>query len=433
MISPPVPSDLVAEFRARGLVYDVTDGLAELSLRESVTGYVGFDPTASSLHVGSLLPLVALLRMQRLGHAPIAIIGGGTGLIGDPSGKSQERPLLSRDALEANVAGIRRQIEQFLAPTAGVASARILDNADWLGTIDLMSFLRDTGKHFTVNSLLQKESVHRRLASEEGISFTEFSYLLLQAYDFLQLFDRHRCALQIGGSDQWGNITAGIDLVRKLRGTRVHGLVMPLLITASGVKFGKTEEGAVWLDPALTSPYEFYQFWVNTDDRDVVKYLKFFTFLDGPAIGELEVEVRRAPEARAAQRVLAREVTALVHGRAEVERAEGATTAMFGGDVQALSVEAFLRVFDNVPSTSLSAARLAAGMPLTELLVDSGLAKSKSEATRLIRGGGVYVNDRRVGDERLRLELNGALHGRFFVLRKGGKQQHLVRIEGAAV
>src|SRR5213078_4378749 len=243
---------------------DTTDGLAELLAKERVTAYAGFDPTASSLHVGSLMPVMALAHLQRFGHSPIAIVGGGTGIVGDPSGKSQERGLLSLDQVDANVAGIQNQLSRFLDFGAAVNPARIVNNADWLGTIDLMTFLRDTGKHFTVNYMLQKESVSRRLETEEGISFTEFSYLLLQAYDFLQLFDQYNCTLQLGGSDQWGNITAGIDLIRKLRAKKSHGLVMPLVTTVSGVKFGKTEKGAVWLDPRRTSPFVFFQFWLNT-------------------------------------------------------------------------------------------------------------------------------------------------------------------------
>jgi tyrosyl-tRNA synthetase len=428
-----VPADFVAEFRARGILYDATEGLADLSSQQSLTAYAGFDPSASSLHVGSLLPLMALLRLQRLGHTPIAVVGGGTGMVGDPSGKSRERTLLTREALAENIAGIRGQIERFLAPRDGAAPVLVVDNAEWLGPMNLMTFLRDTGKHFTVNYMLQKESVSRRLESEDGISFTEFSYLLLQAYDFLQLFDRHGCTVQIGGSDQWGNITAGIDLIRRLRGRKAHGLVMPLVTTASGVKFGKTEAGAVWLDPARTSPYEFYQFWLNTDDRDAIKYLKFFTFLDGPVIGELEAEMQRAPESRAAQRTLAREVTRLVHGDAEVAGAERSTAAMFGSDVRSLAADDLLKAFGHVPSTRVAAADLAAGLPVADLLVATGLAKSKSEATRLIRGGGVYVNEGRVADERLRLGPADVLHGRFMVLRKGAKQQHLVQVEGGVV
>src|SRR5499427_8941584 len=294
------------------MVYDVTDGLSDLLAKESVTAYIGFDPTASSLHVGNLLTLMGLARLQRCGGSPIAIVGGGTGMIGDPSGKSQERTLLSIEEIEANVAGIRRQLECFLDFDRPGNPARIINNAEWLARFDLLGFLRDTGKYFTVNYMLQKESVSRRLESEEGISYTEFSYLLLQARDFLELFDRYSCTLQMGGTDQWGNITAGIDLIRKLRGKKAHGLVWPLMTTASGAKFGKTESGTVWLDPARTSPFEFYQFWLNTDDRDVARYLKFFTFLDRGRIEALEAETARAPEEREAQRVLAREVTSLV-------------------------------------------------------------------------------------------------------------------------
>src|SRR5499426_2008169 len=265
---------LYHELEWRGMVYDATEGLADLFAKEPLTAYIGFDPTASSLHVGSLLTVMGLARLQRFGHAPIAVVGGGTGMIGDPSGKSQERQLLSREQIAENVAGIRRQLERYLDFGPSRYAARLIDNADWLASFDLLGFLRDTGKYFTVNYMLQKESVNRRLESEEGISFTEFSYLLLQARDFLELFDRHGCVLQMGGSDQWGNITAGTDLIRKLRGQKAHGLVMPLVTTASGVKFGKTGAGTVWLDPARTSPFKFFQFWLNADDRDAIAYLK---------------------------------------------------------------------------------------------------------------------------------------------------------------
>src|SRR5215471_2654904 len=314
--------NLYDELHWRGMVYDSTEGLSDLLAEYAVTAYIGFDPTASSLHVGSLLTVMGLARLQRFGHSPIAIVGGGTGMIGDPSGKSQERVLLSPERIEENVAGVRRQLERFLDFEArdGLSAARIVNNADWLATIDLISFLRDAGKHFTVNYMLQKESVNRRLESEDGISFTEFSYLVLQAYDFLQLFDQYGCVLQIGGSDQWGNITAGIDLIRKLRAKKAHGLVWPLMKTASGAKFGKTEAGAVWLDSERTSPYKFYQFWLNTDDRDVALYLKYFTFLNRDAIRDLEATVHAAPEQRTAHRALAREVTTIVHGAEQLGR-----------------------------------------------------------------------------------------------------------------
>src|SRR5437870_4932989 len=265
-----VEGNLYDELRWRGLVSEATDGLADVFGKERVTAYIGFDPTASSLHVGSLLTVMGLARLQRFGHTPIAIIGGGTGMIGDPSGKSQERILLSADQVEQNVAGVRAQLERFLDFGTAPHAARVVNNADWLATIDLLSFLRDAGKHFTVNYMLQKESVSRRLESEDGISFTEFSYLVLQAYDFLQLFDRYGCALQMGGSDQWGNITAGIDLIRKIRAKKAHGLVWPLMKTAAGTKFGKTESGTVWLDAQRTSPFKFFQFWLNTEDTDVI-------------------------------------------------------------------------------------------------------------------------------------------------------------------
>src|SRR5262245_53534276 len=290
--------NLFEELQWRGLVSEATEGLRDAFATERVTGYIGFDPTASSLHVGTLLTIMGLARLQRFGHAPIAIVGGGTGMIGDPSGKTAERQLLTREQIDENVAGIRVQLEKFLDFTAVKNPARIVNNADWLASFDLLGFLRDTGKYFTVNYMLQKESVNRRLESEEGISYTEFSYLLLQARDFLEVFDRYNCTLQMGGSDQWGNITAGIDLVRKLRAAKAHGLVWPLMTTSSGAKFGKTESGTVWLDASRTSPFRFYQFWLNTDDRDVVAYLKYFTFLDRRVIEELEADVRAAPEQR---------------------------------------------------------------------------------------------------------------------------------------
>src|SRR5213593_837804 len=305
---------LFDELTWRGLVYDATEGLADVLAKEQVTAYIGFDPTASSLHVGSLLTVMGLARLQRFGHSPIAIVGGGTGMIGDPSGKSQERTLLSPGQIEVNLAGVRQQLTPFLDFERAGNPARLVNNADWLAAFDLLGFLRDTGKYFTVNYMLQKDSVNRRLESEEGISYTEFSYLLLQARDFVELFDRYGCTLQMGGSDQWGNITAGIDLIRKLRARKAHGLVWPLLMTASGAKFGKTDVGTIWLDPARTSPFEFYQFWLNTDDRDVIAYLKCFTFFDRATIEALEAATKSAPEKREAQRVVAREVTGAVHG-----------------------------------------------------------------------------------------------------------------------
>jgi len=421
--------NLFDEFKWRGMVYDATEGLADLFANERVTAYIGFDPTASSLHVGSLMTLMALARLQRFGHFPIAVVGGGTGTIGDPSGKSQERTLLSLDQIEENVAGIREQLSRFLDFDSPVNPARIANNADWLAGIDLLGFLRDTGKFFTVNYMLQKESVHRRLESEDGISYTEFSYLLLQARDFLELFDRYGCTLQMGGSDQWGNITAGIDLVRKLRGKKAHGLVWPLMTAASGAKFGKTEAGTIWLDAARTPAFKFYQFWLNTEDRDVIPYLKSFTFLERASIDALESVTTSAPGEREAQRVLARELTALVHGRDRVARAEHASALLFGEDIATLDADDVLAVFDDVPSTELPAEELAGdGIGVVDLVARVRLAASKSEARRLVESGGVYVNNRRMPDPRARLTRDHAISGRLFVLRKGQKQNHLVRL-----
>jgi tyrosyl-tRNA synthetase len=418
--------DLYGELEWRGLVYDATEGVRDALQQGQVTGYIGFDPTASSLHVGNLLVIMALAHMQRSGHAPIAVVGGGTGLIGDPSGKTVERQLLTIDKVEENVAGIRAQLSRFLDFTSTTAPARLVNNADWLTTLGAIGFMRDIGKHFSVNAMLAKDSVKRRIESEDGITYTEFSYSLLQAYDFLELFDRFNCTLQMGGSDQWGNITAGMDLIRRVRGAKAHGLVLPLITTASGTKFGKTETGTIWLDPALTKPYEFYQFWLNSDDRDAVKYLKFFTFLDRSEIDELEGVTTREPERRHAQRTLAREVTRLVHGDEAVREAEAAAQKLFGGSIATMSVNELLQVFPNVPSTTTP--YVDEGWPIVDFLSSSGIASSKSEATRLIRGGGIYINDERVTDEKLRLLPGRAIEGQLFVVRKGKKDNYLVRL-----
>ena len=410
------------------MVYDGTEGLRDALAAGPITAYIGFDPTAASLHVGSLLPVMALARLQRAGHSPIGVVGGGTGLIGDPSGKTQERTLQSIEQIELNVAGIRAQLSRFLDFDRAGNPARIVNNADWLVPLDLMSFLRDVGKHFTVNYILAKESVKRRLESEDGISYTEFSYLLLQAYDFVMLFDRYKCTLQMGGSDQWGNITAGIDLMRKLRGAKGHGLVLPLVTTSAGVKFGKTEAGAVWLDPALTSPFRFYQFWLNTDDRDVVRYLKFFTFMDAGEIDALATATAEHPEQREAQRALARAVTALVHGQDHVDRAERAAQVLFGENLADASVEDVLTVFEDAPSTELALG--PDGIPILDMLVAVKLVTSKSEAMRLLKSGGIYVNNVRAADERARFTTADAIGGQVFVLRKGRKDHHIVRVKG---
>jgi tyrosyl-tRNA synthetase len=422
--------DLFTELQWRGLIADSTQGANDLLLREKVTAYCGFDPTAPSLHAGSLMQIMSLARLQRAGHSPIALLGGGTGLIGDPSGKTVERTLLSREDVDANVRGIRSQLERFLDFNAHGNPARLVDNGEWLNTMSAMEFLRDVGKYFTVNYLLAKESVKRRIESEEGISYTEFSYSLLQAYDFLVLHDRYACRLQVGGSDQWGNILAGTELIRKLRGTQAHGVVTPLLTTPSGTKFGKTETGAVWLDAGRTSPFRFYQFWLNSDDRDVSAYLKFFTFKEHEDIVALEQETQQHPERRAGQRELAREVTAMVHGPDHAARAERAAAVLFGGSLSGASVEDILMVFDDAPSISVSRAELESGIGAADLAVRAGLAASKAEAGRLIKQGGLYVNDRRLNDERGRITMADAIERSVIVLRKGQRERRIVRVQG---
>ena len=407
---------------------DATDGARDALAAGKVTAYIGFDPTASSLHVGSLLTVMGLARLQRFGHTPIALVGGGTGMIGDPSGKSQERVLLSTEQVNQNVAGIRAQLERFLDFSAAPNAARIVNNAEWLGAIDILTFLRDIGKHFSIGYMLQKESVSRRLESEEGISYTEFSYLILQSYDFLHLFDREGCTMQMGGSDQWGNITAGTDLIRKVRGKKAHGFVWPLLKTSSGTKFGKTEAGTVWLDPERTSPFSFYQFWLNTDDRDVISHLQLFTWLDRKAIAALEETVTARPEAREAQRTLAREVTSMVHGREALARAERGTAVLYGGPLADASVDDVLMVFADVPAVTVPRAAFVAGIAATELAVTAGVAASKGEAARLIKQGGLSVNDRKLTDERGVITIDHAFGGQLYVVRKGRRQTHVVRI-----
>ncbi len=421
--------NLYDEFQWRGMIHEATPELKQVLAEAKLTAYIGFDPSASSLHVGSLLPVMGLARLQRFGHTPIAIAGGGTGLIGDPSGKTKERQLLTYEQAEENLKGIKEQLSRFLDFDAGANPARIINNAGWLVPISMMEFLRDVGKYFTVNNLLAKEAVKRRLETEDGISFTEFSYPLLQAYDYLVLYDRHRCTLQMGGSDQWGNIVAGIDLIRRLRSAKAHGLVFPLVTTSSGVKFGKTEAGAVWLDPELTSPYRFFQFWLNTDDRDVITYLKFFTWLSKEEIDELEESVRTEPEKRTAQKELARQVTAMVHGETTLARALRASEVLFGKEISGLSVQEILDIFADVPSTELERSKLD-GFSLGDALVVAGLAPSKGEAKRLVQGGGVCVNNRRADDVRKTISASEFIGGQVLVLRKGARHYHLIKVVG---
>jgi tyrosyl-tRNA synthetase len=417
-------SGLVAELQWRGLLHEATPGLEEhLEHQRPVTVYCGFDPTAPSLQLGNLVPLMLLEHLQRGGHRPIVLMGGGTGLIGDPSGKPGERPLLSLEAARANVERQREQMARFLDFTAD--RAKFANNADWLEPERLIDFLRTVGKHFTINIMLQKESVKARL--EAGLSFTEFSYMLLQAYDYLQLFDREQCTLQVGGSDQWGNITAGIDLVRRARSVEVHGLVAPLITTATGAKFGKSEAGAIYLDPALTSPYKFYQFWMNTDDRDVETYLKLFSLRpkDGPdGIAALMGMQTRHPGHREAQGYLANELTERVHGKDAMESVVAASAILFGDwDPQRAQAGAFDILAQEIPTAAVP----RTGVALVDSLVASGLVKSKSEARRQLEQGGIYVNEKRETADRP-LADGDWLAGGNLLLRKGKKDYALLRV-----
>lgn len=424
-------SAFLDELQARGMVHQMSaSGLPEALAGGRVTAYVGFDPTATSLHVGSLLPATMLMRLQRAGHRPIVVVGGGTGMIGDPSGKDTERRLLDEETLAANRAGMRAQLGRML-DFSGDDGAVLVDNLDWLGGVGFIEFLRDIGKHFSVNAMMARESVRLRLeARDQGISYTEFSYMLLQAYDYLALHDRYGCTLQMGGSDQWGNIVSGVDLIRRLRGAEAHALTWPLLTRADGKKFGKSEQGNVWLDPEMTTPFEFYQFWLNTADDDVVPRLRQFTFLALREIDALAEAVARAPQERAAQRVLAEEVTALVHGKEALRRAERCTEVLFqSGDLRGLSAEELRDAFGNSPSTAVPRERIQGGdLTLVEALATSGLSESRGQARKTLRTGAISVNHEKVDDEGYVLGPRDLLADRYVVLRRGKKTYHVLKV-----
>jgi tyrosyl-tRNA synthetase len=416
------------EFQWRNLVYDSTEGLRDTMASEKISGYIGFDPSAASLHCGNLLAIMGLVRLQRAGHTAIAVAGGGTGLIGDPSGKTQERKMLSKDDVNANLEGIKEQLGRFLDFKAAGNPAFLINNADWLTTVSLTDFLREVGKHFSVNTMIAKESVKRRLEGE-GISFTEFSYLLLQSYDYLKLYETYHCTLQMGGSDQWGNITAGTDLIRKIHGVKAHALVFPLLTTAAGAKFGKTESGAIWLDAQRTSPYRFYQFWFNSEDKEVINYLKYFTLLEQEQINALAASLATAPEKREAQRALARAVTSMVHGESALGKAEQAAKVLFGGEISGLSLPDLLDVFAEAPSATMDKNSLSgSGSMIADVLVAGGLVQSKAEARRLVQGGGIYLNNQRVQDIQRNVTMSDAIEGQAFVLRKGAREYRLIKL-----
>jgi tyrosyl-tRNA synthetase len=425
--------NIYEELQWRGLVSDCTDA-AQLTQRLQagpIVLYAGFDPSADSLHVGSLVPLLVLRRFQLLGHHPIAVAGGSTGSIGDPSGKSAERQLLSQDAIAANIAGVNEQLRRWLDFETPINPARLVDNADWTAGVSYLQFLREIGKHFSVNMMVAKESVRARMEDRDsGISYTEFSYMLLQAYDFYHLCKELGCELQVGGSDQWGNITAGIDLCRKKLGRTAYGLTQPLITKADGSKFGKTEAGTVWLDARRTSVYRFYQFWINSDDRDVVRYLKYFTFLPRAEIESLEKKHLENPGAREAHRVLARVMTDLVHGEAATREAIRASEVLFGGGLDGLSETTFSEIAGDAPSQPIAAGRLEGpGLPLVELLVLAGLCPSKGQARKDVEGGGIYLNNVRESNPQRAVTLTDRLFGRHLLLRKGKRNYVVVTVQ----
>jgi tyrosyl-tRNA synthetase len=424
------PADVLADLQARGLVHDATDleALQERLQEGPLTVYAGFDPTADSLHVGNLVPLLLLRRFQSFGHRPVALAGGATGMIGDPGGRSTERNLLDHATLDRNLAAIKGQLERLLDFSEGPTGAVLVDNRDWTAPMGVLEFLRDVGKHVTVNAMLAKESVRARVQSEAGISYTEFSYMLLQANDYRHLHEQLGVELQVGGSDQWGNITAGIDLIRRTTGVHTHGLTVPLVTRADGQKFGKSAEGAVWLSPERTTPYAFFQYFVNVDDRDVERFLLQLTLLTVDEVAEVVARHAEAPERREAQRVLAVEVTTLVHGRVEADRAAGASSG-FTRPVAELGEQDWEALATSLPVLSLPRAQV--GRDLVEVLAEHGVVGSKGEARRLIAQRGLYLNDVAVEEGRV-LADDDLVAGRWAMVRRGKKQRHVVDVRDGA-
>ncbi|AYA77398.1 tyrosine--tRNA ligase [Bacillus sp. Y1] len=417
--------DLLQDLQWRGIVYQQTDeeGIKDVLDKEKISLYCGVDPTADSMHIGHLLPFLTLRRFQQAGHRPIVLVGGATGLIGDPSGKSEERKLQTLEQVQVNVAGIKGQLNR-LFNFEGENGAVMVNNYDWAGSMDIVTFLRDFGKHVGVNYMLAKDTISSRL--ETGISFTEFTYTILQAMDFYYLHKNHECRMQIGGSDQWGNITTGLELIRKMspEGSKAFGLTIPLVTKADGTKFGKTEGGAVWLDPEKTSPYEFYQFWINTSDADVVKYLKFFTFLSKEEIEELEKAVQEEPHLRKAQKALGEEMTRLIHGEDALQQAIRISAALFSGDIQSLTGSEIKQGFKDVPSFTYEQ---GGSLNIVELLVNSGIVQSKRQAREDVTNGAISVNGVRVNELEYTLDEKDRIDGEFTVIRRGKKKYFLIK------
>jgi len=426
--------NLVEELSWRGMLQDITPGTQEQLSREMTTGYVGFDPTADSLHIGSLVPILLLLHLQRAGHRPIALVGGATGMIGDPSGKSEERNLLDEATLLHNVAGIRSQLERFLDFSTDKPNAAVMaNNFDWFRDMRFIQFLRDVGKHITVNYMMSKDSVRKRIEGETGISYTEFAYQMMQGYDFYWLYQHHHCTLQMGGSDQWGNITTGIELIRRKTGGEAFAFTCPLVTKADGGKFGKTEKGNIWLDPTRTSPYQFYQFWLNAADEDAEKWIRTFTLLPKREIESLISAHRQDPSSRILQKKLAREVTLFIHGDQELETAEATSEKLFSADpvaaLRGMEEQEILTAMEGVPTFQIDRQRLEQGMDIVSLLALSGSFPSKGEARKTILGGGVSLNREKVTDPSMKVDHSHLLAGRYLLLSKGKKNHFLLRAE----
>jgi tyrosyl-tRNA synthetase len=421
--------NLIGELRWRGMIQDITPGTEEQLTKEMTSAYIGFDPTADSLHIGSLVPILLLVHLQKAGHKPIALVGGATGMVGDPSGKNEERNLLSEEVLRKNEEGVKKQLEKFLDFDCGAASAEMVNNYDWFKEITFLDFIRDVGKHITVNYMMAKDSVKKRIEGDTGMSFTEFTYQLVQGYDFLWLYQNKNCKLQMGGSDQWGNIVTGTELVRRKAGGEAFAFTCPLITKADGGKFGKTEKGNIWLDPQRTSPYQFYQFWLNASDEDAEKWIKIFTFLSRDAISMLTHDHKTDPSSRVLQKTLAQEITIFVHGREEYEKAVETTTRLFTNQnwpVEELTAED-LENMEAVIKSDFAKEKIMAGIDVVSFLAETGIFSSKGEARKTVQGGGVSINRKKVESIELKVETSLLLHDQYLLVQKGKKNYYLVK------
>jgi len=422
---------LVQELRWRGMIQDIMPGTEELLEKEMVSGYIGFDPTSDSLHIGSLVPILLLVHLQKAGHKPFALVGGATGMVGDPSGKSEERNLLSEATLALNIAGVKKQLSHFLDFNSGAKNAaELVNNYDWFKDFSFLHFIRDVGKHITVNYMMAKDSVKKRIEGNTGMSFTEFTYQLVQGYDFYWLYENKNCKLQMGGSDQWGNITTGTELIRRKTGGEAFAFTCPLITKADGGKFGKTEKGNVWLDAKKTSPYQFYQFWLNASDEDATKWIKIFTLLEPTTIDALIAEHAKAPQLRALQKALAAELTKFVHSEADLNFAIRATEILFGNAttevLQSLNEEQLLQVMEGVPTVNVTLAQLQEGYDLVSLLADTQIFPSKGEARKMWQAGGLSINKEKINTEFTTVTTAQLLQGKYMLLQKGKKNYYLI-------